>query len=295
MALTAQHKLPAHHKKISGDHHRKSKHYLKTYHPFLPLLVLVVVGLAINTFWSSRTSVLGASTSMTETDLLQVTNTVRQQNNDDPLTLNSKLSAAAQAKANDMISKNYWSHTTPSGKSPWTFMQANGYDYYKAGENLAYGFRDSTDTIDGWLNSPEHRANLLSADYTDVGFGIAAAKQYQGHGPTTIIVAMYGEPSILPGTADTASSNTDIPADAPLRNVARIQLLTHGQAPWSLFVLSAVSLLAAGWFAWRHSKSLHQAWRFGEEYVVSHKYLDVFVVAIAVAGFILTRSAGFIH
>jgi uncharacterized protein YkwD len=291
MSLTASPKRPTHHKKMTGEHHRRSKHYLKTYHPYLPLLMLVLVGLAINLFWTSRTSVLGASTNMTSSELLADTNFTRQQNNEDSLALDNKLSAAAQAKANDMAAKNYWAHTSPTGQTPWKFIQNSGYDYFKAGENLAYGFRGPSDTIDGWMNSAEHRANLLSPDFTQVGFGIAPVKQYQGHGPTTIVVAMYGEPSVMSGASDTASVISDI----PLRNVARVQLLTHGQAPWSLLLVSCISLLAAAWFLWRHSKAWHASWRLGEEFVIEHKLLDVVIVAIAVAGFVLTRSAGFIH
>jgi uncharacterized protein YkwD len=295
MSLTAPAKRPSHHKKVTGDHHRRSKHYLKAYHPYLPLLLLVLVGLAINIFWTSRTSVLGATTSMNGNELLADTNAVRHAYNQDDLKIDSRLSAAAQAKANDMATTGYWSHTAPNGTTPWKLIQNSGYDYYRAGENLAYGFRDSADTVDGWLNSSEHRANMLSPDFTDVGFGIAPVKNYQGHGPSTIVVAMYAEPTVMAGVPGISAASSDTLSDIPLRNVSRIQLLTHGDAPWSLMLTTALMLLAAAWFAYRHTKAWHAAWREGEEFVLEHKLLDVLIVAVAVAGFVLTRSAGFIH
>lgn len=295
MSLTAPAKRPAHHKKVSGGHHRHSKHYLKTYYPYLPLLLIVLVGLAINLFWTARTGVLGARTSLTSTELLQDTNAERSAGDEDSLKLSTKLSAAAQAKANDMVARNYWSHTTPDGKTPWTFISGSGYSYYTAGENLAYGFSNAEDTINGWMNSREHRANILNADFTEVGFGIAPAHNFQGHKDTTVIVAMYAEPAIIVDGNAASSASTDLPGEIPVRSVARIQLMTHGEAPWSLLLASVVSLLALYIFFRRHYKIWKRVVVESEEFVIHHKFLDFLFIATAVAGFVLTRSAGFIH
>lgn len=295
MALTTVHrKRPSHHKKALGAHHRHSKDYLKAYHPYLPLLVLVIVGLAINAFWTSRTNVLGATTSLTSDALLEDTNHARIQYNQDPLRLDAKLSSAAQAKANDMAAKGYWSHTSPDGDKPWKFIQDSGYAYYAAGENLAYGFGDSTSTVTGWMNSREHRANLLSPDYREVGFGIVAAKDYQGHGKATVVVAMYGEPAI-PGLGDFSSAATMVTSDAPMRTVSRVQLLTGGTAPWSYSLIILTAFMAAGWFVYRHVKVWKKVLVESEEFIVHHKFLDYLFILTAVAGFVLTRSAGFLH
>lgn len=294
MSLTSLPKHQPHHKKAYGGHHRHSKHYLKTYSPYLPLLALVLVGLAVNIFWTSRTGVLGANTNVTASQLLSDTNLERSHSNEDDLALNNKLSAAAQTKANDMVSKNYWSHVTPDGKTPWNFITASGYTYYTAGENLAYGFANAEGVVDGWMNSSEHRANMLSNDFTEVGFGIATAPNFLGHGKTTVVVAMYAEPAIVVDS-DTASASTDLPVNIPFHKVARVQLLTHGQAPWSVALVSLVSLLAVAWFLLRHVKAWKRVFVESEEFVIHHKFLDILIVATAVIGFLLTRSAGFIH
>src|SRR5690606_3424397 len=116
------------------------------------------------------------------------------------LSLNDKLNAAAQAKAEDMKARNYWSHNTPDGQEPWVFFDAQGYIYKKAGENLAYGFATSTETVTGWMNSPSHKANLLDGAFTEVGFGFANSENFVSTGNETIIVAMYAQPYTQPAS-----------------------------------------------------------------------------------------------
>jgi cell division septation protein DedD len=125
--------------------------------------------------------------------------------------LNSQLDNAAQAKANDMAARNYWSHDTPDGQSPWTFFTAAGYEYQTAGENLAYGFDTSLNTVNAWMNSPGHRANILNTTYTEVGFGIANAADYQGTGPETIVVAEYASPLKIAAATPAPAQSTPAP------------------------------------------------------------------------------------
>jgi uncharacterized protein YkwD len=285
MALnTHRPKLQPHHKKARGEHHRHSKDYLKTYHPYLPLLLIVLVGLAVNVFWSSRIGVLGANTNLSATSLLQDTNQARNRGNEDPLKLNSQLSAAAQAKAQDMVAHDYWAHTSPNGVMPWSFISKSGYAYSTAGENLAYGFSNAEDAVSGWMNSNEHRANLLNPDFTEVGFGIVPAKNFHGHPNTTVIVAMYAQPAIVSGF-DTISATTDLSSDSPIRNVARIQLMTHGSAPWSVALITLLCVLLLVWFFVRHYKIWKRVITESEEFVVQHKFLDILIIAVVVTGF----------
>jgi len=201
MTLVARPKPPAYHKKLSGSHHRHSKAYRKTYWPYIPLLAVVVVGALLNSVLPGKHSVLGYATDISQQNLLVDTNQQRESNGENDLSLNQQLVNAAQAKANDMAARDYWSHNTPDGKTPWTFMTAAGYNYQLAGENLAYGFATAADTLTGWMNSPEHRANILNAGYKDVGFGFVNIPDYQNTGPETLVVAMYGAPEITPVVA----------------------------------------------------------------------------------------------
>lgn len=139
----------------------------------------------------SDTQVLAYASEMSREGLLSGTNGARSSNGLGSFGLNSQLNSAAQAKAQDMASKNYWAHVSPDGTEPWYFFQQAGYAYIRAGENLAYGFMTSQSAIDGWMNSPSHRANILG-DYAEVGFGIVNTPDYQSGGEQTIVVAHYG-------------------------------------------------------------------------------------------------------
>jgi len=210
------HARAAHQNKRHGKHQRHTKHFLKVYTPYIPLLIIVVIGLVFSSYWqprSQRRGVLAYATSMSINDLLQATNQQRLSNGASGLTRSSKLDQAAQAKANDMATRNYWSHNTPEGNPPWVFVDQAGYSYKMAGENLAYGFMTSSDTVAGWMNSPSHRENLLSSAFADVGFGYANSSDYQNSGPETIVVAMYGTALLDP--APSPAPVASIPPSSP--------------------------------------------------------------------------------
>jgi hypothetical protein len=160
----------------------------------------------------SSGSVLAYATSMSRAELLNATNAFRAQNGLAPLALNAQLNNSAQSKAQHMVNNNYWAHNAPDGTTPWYFFDAAGYNYIRAGENLAYGFATSQDTVNGWIASPGHRANILG-DYQDVGFGFVDGATYQS-GPNTVVVAHYGALS-TPSPAPVASTPTPVAQATP--------------------------------------------------------------------------------
>ena len=186
-----------------------AKHAAKVYWPYLPLLVLLFGGMIINGLRPFTDSfggqTLAYATEMSRGNLLSSTNSRRAANGKSSLSLNSLLNQAAQNKATDMRNDNYWAHETPEGEQPWIFIDAVGYVYTKAGENLAYGYGTSDATITGWMNSPSHKANMLDSTFTEVGFGFINASDYMPRtapdynsttsvGNQTIVVAMYAKP-----------------------------------------------------------------------------------------------------
>ncbi len=205
---------------------KPAKHFLKIYHPYLPLVLTLALCLVVSLQWQPKVfqqGVLSYATNMSSGGLLSATNSERANNSTGQLTLNSDLARAAQAKADDMAARNYWSHNTPDGKEPWYFIDQTGYDYQKAGENLAYGFDSSSGTVAGWMNSPSHKDNMLDGEFRDVGFGIANAPEYQNSGEQTIVVAMYGQkvasaqtqPATAAAPTPTSSSKPAAPVPAP--------------------------------------------------------------------------------
>lgn len=87
------------------------------------------------------------------------------------LTMNASLSRVAQAKAEDMRDKNYFSHTSPTYGSPFDMMKQFGISYSAAGENIAKGQRSPESVMTAWMNSQGHRANILNSSYEQIGVG----------------------------------------------------------------------------------------------------------------------------
>lgn len=91
------------------------------------------------------------------------------------VTSNWELCRVARYKSQDMINKNYFSHTSPTYGSPFRMMENFGIRFSAAGENIAYGQRTPQEVMDAWMNSPGHRSNILSPSYNQVGVGVAKA------------------------------------------------------------------------------------------------------------------------
>lgn len=108
-----------------------------------------------------------------------------------PLRLNARLNAAAQDRARDMFAKHYFEHVSPDGIDPFSWVDREGYDYTVIGENLATGYGTATSVVDGWMDSPGHRENILERDFRDVGIAIAAGSPQPPYGGP-LVVAVYG-------------------------------------------------------------------------------------------------------
>ncbi len=105
--------------------------------------------------------------------VIDLTNQNRKDEKIKSLKPNATLALAAKAKAEDMATKGYFSHNGPDGTPPWHWLEEAGYKYQYAGENLAINYFDSKDVVDAWMNSPEHRANVLNNKFTEIGIGTA--------------------------------------------------------------------------------------------------------------------------
>ena len=99
-------------------------------------------------------------------------NAARVENGLAPLTLHPELSKTARTKSEDMAAKGYFSHDSPTYGSPFKMMNDFGIRYSSAGENIACN-RSAKAAHEALMNSPGHRANILSADFTHLGIGIA--------------------------------------------------------------------------------------------------------------------------
>jgi uncharacterized YkwD family protein/spore coat assembly protein SafA len=111
-----------------------------------------------------------------ETEVVRLTNVERSKNGLPALTQNWELSRVARYKSADMANKGYFAHQSPTYGSPFTMMQNFGIRFSAAGENIAYGQRTPQEVVTAWMNSPGHRANILSRSYSQIGVGLARNK-----------------------------------------------------------------------------------------------------------------------
>lgn len=125
---------------------------------------------------SSESIQLGFTTTNVKPDpaaakkMLELVNAERKANDLKELVFDEKLAAVGEAHATDMFARGYFSHNTPEGKTPFDRMDAAGISYMIAGENLALA-PTTAEAFTGLMNSPGHKANMLSGDFGRVGIG----------------------------------------------------------------------------------------------------------------------------
>lgn len=85
------------------------------------------------------------------------------------LTLNSDVCESASVRASEISSQGNFSHTRPDGSGCFTALNV---DFSLAGENIAQGQYDIGALMKGWMDSPQHRQNILNSDFTQAGFGL---------------------------------------------------------------------------------------------------------------------------
>jgi len=129
---------------------------------------------------------------ITKTALIDSTNEERVFSGISSLKENAKLDEAAYLKASDMIEKDYFSHQSPEGISPWYWFNKVGYNYKFAGENLAIGFLDSKEVHQAWMASPSHQKNLLNPNYQETGIAVLKG-DFQGS-EVVVAVQLFGTP-----------------------------------------------------------------------------------------------------
>lgn len=89
-----------------------------------------------------------------------------------PLTMHAGCSQVAYNHSVDMDLRDFFDHVNPDGLNPFQRMQAAGIGYSAAGENIAAGYPTAAAVMNGWMNSPGHRANILNGNFTEIGIGV---------------------------------------------------------------------------------------------------------------------------
>lgn len=170
----------------------KKAHLISSWALAVYLILFLGLFAGIKTVNYVEPGVLGVSSSISQQDLIRLTNDERAKQGLGPVTEDSRLNAAAAAKAQNMFEENYWAHYSPSGKDPWGFINGAGYRFSYAGENLAKSFYTSDEVVNAWMASKTHRENILNKRYQNIG--IAVVEGTLNGEKTTLVVQEFGTP-----------------------------------------------------------------------------------------------------
>ena len=104
--------------------------------------------------------------------VLQLVNAERAAHGCAPLKLSDQLTEAARRESRHMATQHFFSHTEPDGTTPGMRVKDTGYVYQMVGENIVADTDNADDAVDDWMNSPGHRANILTCAFKETGIAV---------------------------------------------------------------------------------------------------------------------------
>lgn len=172
--------------------HNHHKPFILRKGPLLAISFLAVffLGISFARYYFLHKTVLGQE--IVSSVLIDLTNETRIKYGESPLIRSAKLELASNLKAQDMATHQYFAHNSPTGVTPWHWLEQAQYSFIYAGENLAIDFVESKDVEEAWLKSPTHRANILNGKFQEIGISTQEGT-FNGHN-TIYVVQMFGTP-----------------------------------------------------------------------------------------------------
>jgi len=138
----------------------------KGFSGILGIVIIAIVGCILFSPWFY----LKYMVVLSKDKIIYETNLQRMANGLPILNENKKLNEIAEAKVYDMFRNQYFEHISPDGVAPEQLALSYGYDYSFHGENLILGnFFTEKKIVQNWMNSPDHRKNILNENFTEIG------------------------------------------------------------------------------------------------------------------------------
>ncbi|HEY9767837.1 MAG TPA: CAP domain-containing protein [Coleofasciculaceae cyanobacterium] len=136
-----------------------------------------IPGIESNLTEQSKPSVQAQSADIgqMEAEIAQQINNIRQENDLNVLENNERLAQVARNYSRTMAQENFFSHTSPDGSTPAQRVRNAQIVFSAVGENLFQSTNLPNPverSVEGWMNSPGHRENILRSVYTETGVGI---------------------------------------------------------------------------------------------------------------------------
>lgn len=129
-----------------------------------------------NTGNSSGTQI-SSNMNSDEKEVFNLINQQRTNNGLSALKVDSEVQRVARIKAEDMVTNNYFSHTSPTYGSPFDMLKSFKISYKTAGENIAANSSNSG-AVNAWMNSSGHKANILNSSFNYTGIGVVNSYKY---------------------------------------------------------------------------------------------------------------------
>jgi uncharacterized protein YkwD len=178
--------------------------------PWLPkrekivVLLIITAIVALGLAQRGRTSVAGQNADpglqlfqepLTREAIISLTNNTRVLRGLENLSENPLLDAIAEERAHDLLEKQYFAHVSPTGEKASDIAQKVGYRYQIIAENLASGlFFTNQKIVDGWMQSPGHRRNILSSEVKEIGASVTKGRM--NGNDTWVSVQIFGLQSL---------------------------------------------------------------------------------------------------
>lgn len=143
-------------------------------------------------------------------ELIRLTNEYRRSLGLGELIVNPRLTQAAVNKAKDILAKQYFNHSSPSGRKFSDWVKEVNYAYFYVGENLAIDFATPQEVFDAWLKSPKHKENIDRKEFQEIGLANIKGR-FDGR-ETDVVVQMFG--SRVLGANEQSAGETGSPLAA---------------------------------------------------------------------------------
>ena len=177
-------------------------------------MLRLLLALTAAVLFALTPSSISANGAEYEQRVVELVNQIRQESGLSPLAVSPELTASARRYAEYMATARFFGHQGPDGSTLVTRNEAAGYrDWTYLAENLAGGHSDPRAVIRGWMESPSHRANVLSPSVREIGVGyVYRPGSIYGHYWAQEFGARQGRPQ--PMAAQVSSAN-QVPTSRP--------------------------------------------------------------------------------
>ena len=280
-------------KKQHGLHHNKTKNYGRVYWPYLPVLLISILGISFGFFIVSQNH--GSKTNQVNYSSLFIsTNQYRLKNNLGPLAYNQNLATAAQLQANKIAITNSWTPLTSSQQPAFNLINEQNPNLSLLKENLAYDFQSSNSILSAWSNNNYLVSNLTNTNLNSVGFGIVNATNFMNLKDQKIVVAIFADDKTIPlaMAAKNNFSQGTISGDVKSLAVIRLNTITNNDNIYELYSLAFLMLAIATILLTKHTYKVHKWIIKGKDLVISHPLIDIslIIVFIVLAGALQTTG-----